>query len=81
MILEKKDLHLYGLVSCFVASKLEDRKCIKMSEVLKEAGHGKFTKEEIIIAEKDIYTTLNYCLISNSLIDEVLIAMRISVPP
>ena len=52
-----------------------------MSEVLKEAGHGKFTKEEIIIAEKDIYTTLNYCLISNSLIDEVLIAMRISVPP
>jgi len=64
-----------------VASKLEDRKCIKMNEVLKEAGHGKFTKEEIIIAEKSIYTTLNYSLISNSLIDEVLIAMRISVPP
>jgi hypothetical protein len=52
-----------------------------MSEVLKEAGRGKFTKEEIINAEKDIYTTLNYCLISNSLIDEVLIAMRIIVPP
>lgn len=53
--MDKKDLHLYGLVSCFIASKLEDRKCIRMNEVLKEAGHGKFTRQEIILAEQDMY--------------------------
>lgn len=47
----KSELHLYGLVSCFVASKIEDRRPIRMYEVVNEAGHGKFNKDKILAAE------------------------------
>jgi hypothetical protein len=31
-----------------------------MNEVLKEAGHGKFTQQEITLAEAEVYRTLNF---------------------
>ncbi len=49
--LGKSELHLFGLVSCWVASKLEDRRPIRMHEVINEAGHGKFQKDKILTAE------------------------------
>jgi hypothetical protein len=50
--LGKSELHLYGLVSCFLASKIEDRRPIRMYEVINEAGHGKFSKEKVLAAEQ-----------------------------
>jgi len=79
--LDKKDLHLFGLVSSFIASKIEDRRCIRMNEVLKEAGHGKFTKLEIIGAEKELCQTLGCELIVPNLLDEVIIALRTIIQP
>jgi Cyclin, N-terminal domain len=69
------------LVSCFVASKLEDRRCIRMNEVLREAGHGKFTRAEITAAEQEIYQTLTFDMSDTTLVDEVLIVERTVLPP
>lgn len=47
-----------------------------MKEVLKQAGHGKFTLEEIQAGEKDIYLALRFKLNTSTLIDEVNLALR-----
>jgi len=74
--LNKSDLHLYGLVSCFIASKIEDKRPIKMNEVIKEAGHGKFSLEKILEAERDIYLVLHFKLVSPLLLDAVIATLR-----
>jgi hypothetical protein len=53
--LDTEDLHLYGLVTCFISSKLEELYPIRMEQILYEAGHGKFSHVEILSAEKKIY--------------------------
>ena len=47
-----------------------------MKEVLKQAGHGKFTLEDIQAGEKDIYLALRFKLNTSTLIDEVNLALR-----
>jgi hypothetical protein len=47
-----------------------------MKEVLKQAGHGKFTIEEIQAGERDIYLALKFNLNTSTLIDEVHLALR-----
>ena len=65
------DIHLYGLVSCFIASKLEEIQPIRMESVLFEAGHGKFQHHEIVEAERKIYQVLEYKILTETLIDRV----------
>ena len=44
---------------------------------MKEAGHGKFSKKEIVAAEKELCATLGYDLVVPNLLDEVIIPLRI----
>lgn len=43
-ILDLNDLHLYGLTSIFISSKLNDYVPIFLSQIIEDAGHNKFTK-------------------------------------
>lgn len=52
-----------------------------MNEVLKEAGHGKFTRLEIVAAERDMYQTLNFDLLESTVLDETILALRAGVLP
>lgn len=54
-----------------------------MNEVLREAGHGKFNRNEITAAEREIYQALKFDLTDTTLVDEVLIVERTSMmmPP
>jgi cyclin B/cyclin A len=69
--MSQRDLHLYGLVSCFIASKLEELYPIRMEQVLFEAGHGKFSHTEILEAERKVYQVLEYRLLTETLHDQV----------
>ena len=69
------DIHLYGLVSCFIASKIEEPKPITMEEVLNQVGHGKFDQDEILLAERKILQVLEYKVLKDTLIDKVFILL------
>ena len=77
--LDLKALHLYGLVSCFIASKLEEIQPIRMETVLQEAGHGKFQHAEIVEAERKIYEVLEYKILSETLIDRVFTLLDVAL--
>ena len=64
-----EDIQLYGLVSCFIASKVEETEPIEMTQVLFEIAHGKFRHREILEAEKKICQVLRYRILSETLID------------
>lgn len=51
---------MIGLGSIFIASKFEDVIPIKLNSLVKDAGHQKFTNEDIINIERDILKTLEY---------------------
>ena len=53
---------IIGLTSLFIASKYEDKEPITLNKILKDAGHGKYAKEEILALERDILKTLTYNL-------------------
>jgi hypothetical protein len=69
-----KDLHLIGVVSMFIASKLHEVNPIKFSNVIKDISKGKFSREQIKQMEANmlkkvqfkINTPTIFC-ISNSL--------------
>ena len=54
------DLHLIGLVSIFIASKYTASTHILIEDLLEEAGHGLFTKDAILMTERDILKALNF---------------------
>ncbi len=58
--LDKHHLHLYGIVSIFIASKFEDYSPITLQQVIEDAAHLKFNQTEILQAERDILQTLNF---------------------
>lgn len=62
VVLNKNDLHKYGLVSIYIASKLEDEYTLSMEQIINEAGHNKFNLEEIIEGEKNVLQALNFRL-------------------
>ncbi len=41
------DLHLTGITSLWVASKVEEVRALKLATVSRQIGHGKFTEAEI----------------------------------
>lgn len=59
--------HLVGLVSLWMSSKLEDVIPIFISQVIKDAGHDKFSKDEVLAQESLILKILNFKLYSNDI--------------
>ncbi|CDW72840.1 UNKNOWN [Stylonychia lemnae] len=58
----KYDLHIVGLIAIFLSSKYEDVHPISMEQILFEAAHGKFDKQDIIERELDVLQTLDFKL-------------------
>lgn len=56
------DLHLLGVVAMFLASKLEEVQTIKLKSVLGDICKFKFSKEEILVKEKDVCLVVGFSL-------------------
>ena len=75
--MKRQDLHIYGLTSIFIASKIEDQIPIYMSELIKNAGHDKFTIENVRETELDILRTLEYHTTNISIMDSAFTDLKI----
>jgi hypothetical protein len=63
IMLSNNDIHLIGIVSIFIASKMEDIVPIRMSRVISSISHNKYTAQDIRIKELKILNTLNFDLV------------------
>ena len=54
------DIHLIGMVSIYMASKMEDIIPLHMIHIKTKIGHDKFNQQEIIMVEKDILKVLDW---------------------
>lgn len=52
--LDKSELHEIGLVAILIATKFEDVVPLQLDQILKDAGHSKFHKEDILTREIDV---------------------------
>jgi hypothetical protein len=73
----KGDLHIFGLVSIFLASKIEDVIPIFMTGILESAGHGKFKKHQVIEAEETMIKALEFKLMGATLFDTTLTEFKV----
>ena len=62
-VLETKDIHLVGVTSMLLASKMEEIIPFKVTTVVDKMTHGKMKHGEIVQCETDILTTLNFKLL------------------
>ena len=56
----EKDLHLIGLTSMYISSKMEDIIPLHMVHIKTKIGHDKYTQAQILNTEKDILTCFNW---------------------
>lgn len=55
----EKDLHLIGLTSVYIASKMEDIIPLHMIHIKTKIGHDKYSQAQILNMERDILTCFN----------------------
>ena len=67
----ENDIHLIGMVSMYMASKMEDIIPLHMVHIKTKIGHDKFTQNEIIMMERDILKVLNWDIILITIYDVV----------
>jgi hypothetical protein len=67
----ENDIHLIGMVSMYMASKMEDIIPLHMVHIKTKIGHDKFTQSEIIMMERDILKVLNWDIILLTIYDVV----------
>lgn len=67
--IHNQDIHLTGICSMYIASKMEDIIPLRMSHVKSKIGHNKFSEREIKAREKLILDTLNFNIIKTSTYD------------
>lgn len=70
-VLFDENIHLIGIVSMFIASKMEDLIPLRMIHVKGKIGHNKFSEDQIKIKEKEILKLLDFNIISVSTYDFV----------
>lgn len=58
--LSTKDLHLLGVVSIFIASKLSETQNISMLQLTRDIGKGQFTQEQIREQERHFLLTVGF---------------------
>ena len=56
----ENDIHLIGMVSIYMASKMEDIIPLHMVHIKSKIGHDKFTQQEIIMMEREILKVLDW---------------------
>eukprot|EP00347_Sterkiella_histriomuscorum_P013697 403363713 len=74
--LDKKDLHLIGLVSVLISSKYEDVYPIRMSQILQDAGHNKYSQQDVLNGERDFLTVFKFKIQSKNLYEESAIMLK-----
>ena len=60
---DTKDIHLVGVTSMLLASKMEEIIPFKVSTVVEKMTHGKIKAKDIVDCETEILTTLNFKLL------------------
>lgn len=63
-IIYEDDIHLIGMACIFLASKMEDINPLHMVHIKTKIGKDKFSARTILKQEREIFKTLDYCLIS-----------------
>lgn len=58
--LKNSDIHLIGLCSIYIASKMEEKIPLRLTHIIKNLGKNIFSKGEIIEMEKDIVSTIEF---------------------
>lgn len=59
-VLDSKSIHLIGVTSMLMASKMEEIIPFKVSTVVDKMTHGRFKPKEIVECETEILTTLDF---------------------
>ena len=62
---ETKDIHLVGVTSMLLASKMEEIVPFKVATVIDKMTHGKLAAREVVRCEEDILKTLDYQLLGS----------------
>ena len=68
-VLTNNDVHLLGIVSMYIASKMEDIIPLRMNHVKSKISHNKFSEKEIKRKEKNILETIDFETITSSTYD------------
>ena len=68
-ILTNNDIHLLGICSMYIASKMEDIIPLRMNHVKSKISHNKFSEKEIKKKEKAILETINFETINSTTYD------------
>jgi hypothetical protein len=58
--LKDDNIHLLGLASIYIASKMEEKVPMRLYHIVKYIGQNEFTSKEIIEKEKEILTTIDF---------------------
>ena len=58
--LKDSDIHLLGLCSIYIASKMEEKIPMRLYHIVKYIGQNEFTSKEIIEKEKEILMTIDF---------------------
>lgn len=64
-VFETKDIHLIGVTSMLLASKMEEIIPFKVSTVVDKMTHGKMSKKSIVDMENEILQTLGFKLLES----------------
>ena len=70
-IYNENDIHLIGMVSIYMASKMEDIIPLHMVPIKTKIGHDRFTQEEIIMMERDILQILDWDILLITTYDSI----------
>ena len=57
-VIDSSELHLICIVSIFISSKLNENQQIRMKDILQSIAKGKYTKQDIIKAEQNIFSLI-----------------------
>ena len=63
-ILKDENVHLIGMVSIFIASKVYDLIPIQLDNILHQIGHEQFTQKQILNMERRIIKTIDFDVFS-----------------
>ena len=59
-VLKNSDIHLIGLCSIYLASKVEEKVPLRLTHIVNNLGKNTFSKDEIIEMERDIVKTIEF---------------------